>query len=251
MGIGSLVNGVLSPLGVRLSKVEMDDTRKLARPNFDLQDQTGPDVKIKRVLNIVNYTKASGTTYSADAHESAYHTLTLDDYQFAGQRNPGERLQGVPFDFSGATILDIGCNQGGMIFELSDKIGHGIGIDYDYRMINAANKIKSYRQTANVDFYVFDLENENLDFINSYLTTDRVDVVFLLSVCMWIKNWHQVVDKAHAIGDYLLFESNGTPQQQADQEAYLRSTYSGVEKIRDNSPDDPGQKNRKLFFCTG
>ena len=57
-------------------------------------------------------------------------------------------------------MLDIGCNQGGMLYELSNRIKYGVGIDYDSRMINVANKIKSHNKLNHLDYYVFDLEKE-------------------------------------------------------------------------------------------
>jgi hypothetical protein len=48
----------------------------------------------------------------------------------------------------------------------------------------------------------------------------------------------------------MLFETNGTNQQQGDQEQYLRVRYASVRLLSGSSNDDPGQKRRSLFWAT-
>lgn len=253
MGLGSIVNKTLTPLGLQLSRSTRHRPNEQAGNTYDLTptDLEGMSRDTRKVLNLLNYTKQSGSRYSASRFESAYHTIELEGRVFEGQRNPAERLTDVPFDFTDARVLDIGCNQGGMLFHLGPTIKHGIGIDYDYRMINAANRVRILQQTHNLSFFVFDLEQENLELLDNFLQDSEVDVAFLLSICMWIINWHEVIDYAYRVADHLLFESNGTPVQQDEQVAYLRQKYGTVQKIRDASDDDPSNRNRRLFFCSG
>jgi SAM-dependent methyltransferase len=247
-----MVNTALMPLGVKISRIERIRHSAPYQHKYDLAPDAldGLDRDTRRVLNLVNYTKRSATQYSAERYESAYYSIELKGRSFAGQRAPKARLDAVPFDFDGATVLDIGCNQGGMLFALSDRIRHGVGIDYDPRMVNSANRLKSYRGVANVDFYVFDLEREDLAVIQNFLSAQTVDIVLLLSVCMWISNWREVIDKARDMSTHLLFETNGSPAQQLEQEAFLRRTYGGTTLIRDSSPDDQHQKARRLHLCS-
>ena len=133
------------------------------------------------------------------------------------------RLEDIPFSFDNLSVLDIGCNQGGMLYELSNRIKFGVGVDYDSRMINVANKMKSHCKLNNLDYFVFDLEKENLDYLSDFLPEDKVDVVFLLSICMWIENWREVVAKIPTISRKLIFESNGKPEQQQEQIDELKS----------------------------
>jgi len=199
---------------------------------------------------LLNYTKTSGATYNGVDFPAGYHTLQINGVELPGQREPAERLELLPFDFTNKTVLDIGCNQGGMLFAVGDRISQGIGIDYDSRLINAANKIRSLKRAANLDFYVFNLEDENLSVIKDFLPDKKVDVVFLLSVCMWIKNWKEVINLATEVSDCLLFESNGRTEQQEEQIAYLRDRYKSVQQLSEKSEDDKSQKNRKLFYCS-
>lgn len=208
------------------------------------------DLVFRQVRNLLNYTKTSGARYSARRYPAGYHTIELGGRRLEGQRQPAKRLTLVPFDFRGKTVLDIGCNQGGMLFEICEDLKEGIGIDFDSRMVNAANRIKAVRRSENVHFFVFDLEKEPLDLILDFLPEERVDIVFLLAVCTWLNNWRDVVDFAVGISTSMLFETTGTDRQQADQEAYLRRLYRNVALLAGTSEDDSSQKHRKLFYLS-
>lgn len=209
------------------------------------------DLQINKVLSLLSYAKTSGQSYDGSLYESAYHSFQLKGYYFRGQREPSLRLQKVPYDFCNKTVLDIGCNAGGMLHFLADKIKVGIGIDYDSRLINAANAIKTINKKNNLSFYRFDLENEELDMIKKLILSNdgKVDICFLLSVCMWIKNWREVIAFVALISNNLLFETNGSKQQQLAQIEELKKHYKDIKMIEEESIDDPGQPNRKLLLC--
>ena len=202
-----------------------------------------------KLINLLNYTKKSTSTYSGELYDIGYHTLQLGNKVLHGQRNPKERFKNVPYDFKGKSVLDIGSNQGGMLNACAHEIEFGVGIDYDSRMINVSNRIKEHSNTKNIQFYVFDLEKEKLAYIKDFLPTDTVDICFLLSVCMWLKNWKELILFVESISKTLLFESNGTAIQQQEQIDFLKSTYKDVLLINEISDDDPLQKKRKLLLC--
>jgi SAM-dependent methyltransferase len=250
MSLASFVNAGLSRFGVRIVRVEPETEPRRGNPYpLDVDDADGQDVEVNKVLNLLSYAKNIGASYNAQAFESGYHSLTIGPRRFAGQRDPEQRLAGVPFDFTSATVLDLGCNQGGMLFSIADRIQAGIGVDYDPRMVNAANRIRACKGLDNVHFYVFDLAREDFQLLRNFLPGRKVDIVFLLSVCMWLPNWKAVIDAARSISDTLLFESNGTEQQQRDQEDYVRGSYANVALLREASTDDRKQTRRRLFLC--
>lgn len=216
---------------------------------IDVSPSKGYSSSLKKIMNLLNYTKTSGVSYSAIGFDSGYHTMKIDGHQFNGQRIPEERFKDITIDLNNKSVLDLGCNQGAMLSTFADKIKWGVGLDYDSRMINVANRIRSHKGASHIDYFVFDLENENLDYINDFLPEDKVDVVLLLSVCMWIKNWRALIDFCSVISNSMIFESNGNETQQKEQEEYLRKVYKTVEKIQDRSEDDKSQKFRKLFVC--
>jgi SAM-dependent methyltransferase len=203
----------------------------------------------RQIHNLLNYTKTSGSYYSGLQFPAGYHSIEIDGHRLQGKRDPAKRLERIPIDFSGKTLLDIGCNQGGMLFQLDRTIKSGVGIDYDPRMINVANRISALRGADNLQFYVFDLEQEPLALLEDLIPVPKVDVVFLLAVCMWLKNWQSVISCAARISDMMIFESNGTESQQTAQIAYLKELYRDVTLLAEHSDDDPKQKKRKLFWC--
>jgi 2-polyprenyl-3-methyl-5-hydroxy-6-metoxy-1,4-benzoquinol methylase len=243
---------VIGPASVRLvRKLRGQKERKYIFKRIDpASASNGIDNDTQQILNLLNYTKTSGSDYNAQDFPAGYHTIDLNKLHVEGQRKPKERLQIVPYDFTGKTVLDIGCNQGGMLFSIADKIAHGVGIDYDYRLINASNRIKGYTGTNHLDFYVFDLEKEDLNIINDLIPGGKVDIVFLLAVCMWIRNWKQVIDQAKKLSSAMLFESNGAAEVQNEQVAYLRARYKNVQLLSEKSNDDISQHSRRLYLCT-
>jgi hypothetical protein len=116
-------------------------------------------------------------------------------------------------------------------------------------MVNAANYLNTLRGSGRLSFYVFDLEKEPLDLIRDFLPDRKVDVVFLLSVCMWLKNWREVMAFAAAISSSMLFETNGTDQQQREQQQELSALYHKVTNLAEASDDDPHQRKRRLYFA--
>lgn len=60
----------------------------------------------------------------------------------------------MPYDFTGKTVLDIGSNQGGMLFALDGKYRWAVGVDYDYRMVNASNLIARELGVEDTSFFV-------------------------------------------------------------------------------------------------
>lgn len=242
------INKSLSYAGVKL--VRRVPERAAQTDNlYPLDGGDAADIEIKKLQNLTAYTKAGSSPYDAREFPNGYQTLRIAGLELKGQRDANQRFQDVPFEFAGATVLDLGCNQGGMLFAIADQIKSGIGVDYDYRMINAANRIRSFATVDNLDFYVFDLDHENLNLLRNFLHESTVDIVFLLSVCQWLRNWKSVIDMARSISPAMLFETNGPTGMQDDQEAYLGSIYTHVSLVRSASTDDLTEHRRKLFLC--
>lgn len=204
---------------------------------------------LEKIKNLLTYTVTSGKSYNGRHHETGYHTLKINGQVLPGQRNPGQRLSTVKYDFTNKVVLDIGSNQGGMLFEIADKIKYGIGIDFDPRLVNVANRISNTNK-YNIDFYNFNLDKEDFNLINNLNRENNIDVVFLLAVCMWIKPWKELVAWVKQNSNYCLFETNGKSKQQAEQIDYLNKTFRSVEILAESSQDDPKQKKRKLLWCS-
>lgn len=204
---------------------------------------------IEKIKNLLQYTATSGTSYNGRAFDGSYHTLTVLGNVFKGQRLPSFRLQDIDYDFTSKTVLDIGSNQGGMLYEIQPKIKQGIGIDFDHRLVNVSNKIASVEKYHNLDFYCFDLSKEDFNLLHNF-ADNKYDVIFLLSVCMWIKNWKELIEWVYNNSNHCLFETNGKSHVQEEQINFLKKLYKQVEIIHESSDDDIGQKKRKTVWCS-
>jgi len=218
--------------------------------------------KVKDLLGFkTNSEKQSN--YAGKKFTAGYHELTIGGERLEGQRNPSARIESLNIDFTNKSVLDIGCNAGGILFDLQDKIKYGLGVDYDYKIINFANKVARTENYKNLDFYTVDLNNDNFSVINNYSDQEqKFDVIFLLAVCMWIDTWEELIEWTRKNCEICVFESNGKPKQQDKQLAKLQQVYNSVELINGNSADDDHylkndiagvkRKNhplRKLYIC--
>jgi SAM-dependent methyltransferase len=66
-------------------------------------------------------------------------------------------------------VIDIGCANGRLLFDLSDRINRGLGIDLDEKMIHYAQKKAKTSQKSNLEFQIENAVNlaDNLPFFPS------------------------------------------------------------------------------------
>ncbi|MFA6535597.1 MAG: class I SAM-dependent methyltransferase [Candidatus Babeliales bacterium] len=207
------------------------------------------DREINKIVKLLDYTKEKNA-YSGKKFEAGYQTHKLGDKVLVGQRDMSKRFEKIPYDFTNKTVLDIGTNQGGMLFAIADKIKYGIGIDYNSKLVNVANRLKSFSQVTNIDFYVFDLDKEQHSMINNFLRTEKVDICFFLSMCRWVNKWRNVIDYIYKVSDTLLFEANGSQELKVEEIEYLNKKYKKVVLLSNESDDDKvPNKTRALYIC--
>lgn len=244
---------IIGPIAVFLKKnyQDLQKIRSYALNRDYPEKYTDPEKQeLIRIKNILNYTKNRSVSYSGENYPAGYHTIKIYGETLKGQRNPALRFANLKYNFEGKKVLDLGSNQGAMLFFIRDQIKLGVGIDCDYRMVNAANRIAgAYESKNNLFFFCHDLDKDPLELLQDLIPGGCVDIVFLLSVCVWLENWKSVIVFCARISKLLLFESNGSMNQQIEQERELRKNYISVELIADCSDDDPGQKQRNLYIC--
>jgi len=216
-----------------------------------LMDSSSQDgAKILDVFSAVDKVRRSGKQYSGTSFVAGYHSLELYGKRFRGQRDCPARLAQVPFDFRDRVVLDLGCNVGGMLHSLSKVISTGYGIDANPDCISAAELIKHVNNSSNLEFSVFDLDRQSLSELGRYFERKEIDICFFLSMCKWLEHWQEVVCQASQLARVMLFESNGTTQEQEEQIALVRRCFKKVDLICEKSDDDFVRRDRKLFLCT-
>lgn len=191
-----------------------------------------PDIILqKQILNVLNYTKTSKSAYAAPDYPAGYHTIELNGVKYPGLRSPASRFKDIAINFEGKTLLDIGCNQGGMIFHLKNQLKYAIGIDFDPNMINACNLLKQLAPELEANFFVIDLDKDPHELIREFIPGGFVDIVFLLSVCKWIKSWRELIKFCSQICHTMVFEVNGSNRREQIDE--IQSQFTRVEFLRE------------------
>jgi SAM-dependent methyltransferase len=207
----------------------------------------------EEVLKIINYSLGRKRETFGHGFESAYHTIKIGDKKIEGQRDIERRFENIDYDFKGKSVIDFGCNIGGMLHEISDDISFGIGLDYNSKVINAANLINAANEKNNINFYTFNLDKEKLKIVDGFTLGKKIDVCFVLAIALWVKRWKEVVKYCYNISDTLIYESNGDNRFQLEQQDFLKTLYSDVkllaEKSMDDNRTDAQSKRRMLFIC--
>jgi 2-polyprenyl-3-methyl-5-hydroxy-6-metoxy-1,4-benzoquinol methylase len=165
-----------------------------------------------------------------------YTTIYLKDQIIEGKRDPMLRIKSIPIDFTGKSVLDIGCNVGGMLFALSSKISTGYGYDVNHRAIETANDIVKKNNIDNLFFEQSNLENyKDINF-------PKTDVVLMLSIAVWISTWKDIINKIKP--SLLIFESHGKMEDQKDQLDFLNEKFNEIIFIETEE-----EHGRKLYLC--
>jgi len=165
-----------------------------------------------------------------------YHSFNLHNINFQGQRNPTQRLDLMRqfYNFENKCVLDLGCNNGGMLFHLPE-ISKGVGTDFDINCIDAANLIKhELKIFDHLEFIQQDLNNCDLQ---NLLVETKPDVVFLLSLGSWVKNWPQLYTTVLENTPTIILETNNSQEGKAQLDLFT-NVKCEITLISSQSLDD-------------
>lgn len=182
--------------------------------------------------------------------EFGYHSFDIFSFHVQGQRNPAKRFEKIRrfYDFTNKNVLDLGCNTGGMLFHIPE-IARGIGIDYDETCINSCYTFRDWFMFAcQLDFYKHDLnEFSCVDFCKS--KQFKPDIVFLLSLGSWVKNWRSLYRDAFQVCDTVLLEINNVAEGAAQLDFFEKELNATITLVSDSSDDDcTGNHGRKTYL---
>lgn len=157
----------------------------------------------------------------------------LDNYS----RDPLERTNVIPIDFTNKTVLDLGCNCGGTLFAVADKIKFGYGLEINPDAIEHANSLVKKHKIKNLNFKVADLSKwQNYEL-------PKTDIVFALAIGKWIQPWREILK--HIDANEVVYETHGKGTMQPDQLMWLKENYSSVELLLEGYE----KGKRKLYYC--
>jgi len=180
--------------------------------------------------------------------EYGYHSFNIGNVRFIGQRDPLQRLNKMRqmYNFTDKYVVDIGSNTGGMLFHLFE-IKKGLGVDFDTTCIDASTLIKNkLRAFDHLEFVQRDIQKEEI----KDLFVLKPDVVFLLSMGSWLKNWREVYTTVLENTDTIFLETNndseGLPQLN-----FFKECNSNIDMVSEKSDDDcTNNFGRKTYMIT-
>jgi 2-polyprenyl-3-methyl-5-hydroxy-6-metoxy-1,4-benzoquinol methylase len=161
------------------------------------------------------------------------------------QRDAGRRLQRfgvVPDQVRGKRILDLGCNNGAMLFQLSNYApARGLGIDYDAEKVKLARRIAEFAAVEHLEFRVGDLDHMQAADVGG-----PFDIVLCLAIEAHVKDpAHLYALLAATTRGRLYFEANSsTPPD--DVHAKLQQVgFSEIEHLGACDDDIVPKNNRR------
>ena len=151
----------------------------------------------------------TGRVFSNKWHNNTtygYHSFNFYNINIPGQRNPVKRLGYIKkfIDFKNKSVLDFGCNSGGMLLHLPE-IKKGFGYDFNPDCIKSAEFMNNILQfNDNLTFIQKDLNDVNFP----ELENTKVDIIFLLALGSWIKNWRELYTFSIKKSKTIIYETN-------------------------------------------
>jgi len=178
-----------------------------------------------------------------------YHSINIHNININGQRRPNLRIKEIikHYDFEDKTVMDLGCNIGGMLLHLP-KIKKGVGVDFDKTCVDCGNYITDILKFNDISFYKYDLNDYSIKEHIELLNIKNLDIIFLLSLGSWIKNWEKLYIECLKYSNNILLETNN--DKEGEEQLKLFNTLKcDINMISENSYDDQTNNyGRKLFF---
>lgn len=244
--------GLDSPYNTKRMCYIADDGEKsslkqaLATPIDRVLDEIKKD--LKEELRAVSATFQTHTQRHTCRAQRIYSSFDLPHFTVSSQeaqRHCARRLEnfGVrPESFRDKSVLDIGSNIGGMLFEIQRlSPGRCVGIEYDGDKVHVATKIAAYSGLNNVSFL-----HADVDILKVKSLAGPFDVVFCLAIEAHVKRPRHLYRLLSSVtAETLYFEGNATTKP-AEVEARLRENgFAHVEYLGFSDDDCITENNRR------
>ncbi|OXS77033.1 hypothetical protein B1B04_01120 [Lysinibacillus sp. KCTC 33748] len=189
---------------------------------------------LKRKLQEVTSTFQTVSSSYTTTLGKIYSSFNLPSFNIDSsitQRNNNMRLKKFKIeesDICSKTILDLGCNAGGMLFEIQKLYpAKCLGIEYGIDKVVLANKIAAYSNLKNLVFQQADIDNINLSEFNK-----TFDVVLCLSIEGHLKNKKKLFELLGKVtGNLLLFEGNANTDIYEVKEILMKVGFNYIEDL--------------------
>lgn len=212
-------------LSVRIKKVlgRADDNEKTKLPELN------KDAKPELLAMLNAWKIAQESNASAPGVNIAYYGFNFMDYHFPGERPWTDRwnvLKDIS-DYSGKTIIELGCNMGLLsTFLLKEANAKKcIAVDGDKKILRSAEIISNVFQVKPEYFQIdFDSNDDWENKLNIY----QPDIVFALNVLNWVKDKERFLSFL-AKAPEVIFEGHDLPEIEKDR--FLKLGFTKIEEI--------------------
>jgi 2-polyprenyl-3-methyl-5-hydroxy-6-metoxy-1,4-benzoquinol methylase len=175
-----------------------------------------------------------------------YGTINVAGFRQGGRRDPVARLDQFCIDFTGKTVLDIGCNNGSISFEAFNRgASKVLGLELLLPRVNAARSIANFAGINNkVWFY-----QHNFDKIA--VPNAPFDIVCAFAIDHQTQQPKEFYKKLYAVtGETLLFESSKQPEYRCWCMKQLEEAGFGyVKYIGESSASDKKHRSRMCYIA--
>ena len=164
------------------------------------------------------------------------------------QRDAARRLEqfGVrPEDIRGKRVLDLGCNNGAILFQLSNHgPACGLGIEYDPEKVDLARRIAAFAGIERLEFRVGDLDA---------LEARDIGAPFDVVLCLAIEAHVQKPDHLYRLlaavtQGVLLFEANASTSPKTVQAELAKAGFREIRHLGSCDDDIVPRNNRRPIF---
>jgi 2-polyprenyl-3-methyl-5-hydroxy-6-metoxy-1,4-benzoquinol methylase len=178
----------------------------------------------------------------------AFSTPGFSVAKSEAQRDAARRLEQfglAPQDFRGRTVLDLGCNNGAMLFQISNYgPARGLGIEFDPEKVDLARRIAAFAGIHCLEFRVGDL-----DAIEAQDIGGLFDVVLCLAIEAHVQrpdHLYQLL--AQVTRGVLLFEANASTKPKSVVAALAKCGFSEIRHLGTCDDDIVPRNNRRPIF---
>lgn len=164
------------------------------------------------------------------------------------QRDAARRLEQFglsPLEFRGKSVLDLGCNNGAMLFQISNYgPSRQLGIEYDPEKVDLARRIASFAGIRDIEFRVGDL-----DALEARDIGETFDVVLSLAIEAHVQRPERLYQLlAQVTRGVLLFEANASTKPKSVIAALTKGGFSDIRHLGTCDDDIVPRNNRRPIF---
>ncbi|MGP5191734.1 class I SAM-dependent methyltransferase [Vreelandella alkaliphila] len=175
--------------------------------------------------------KKKNTRHTLKNQGLIYSSFSVGEYcvpRELAQRDAKTRIDQfglMPCEWEGKRVLDLGCNNGAMLFHLTNYgIADGLGIEYDTDKVNVTQEINEFLGVDHLRFQQGDIDTLEAESIGTF------DIVMALAIEAHVNNPERLFQLLGRVTERVLcFEGNSRCDIDATRKRLLACGFKQVE----------------------